>query len=435
MDSEVLILAPAFPPSAESGVYRTLKFVKYLGLLGWRSVVVTPSQDAYPFLDAGLAEEIPREIVVYRTRFPGLARAVRDWLDPSAMGSAAQGDRRRRAMARVVRRLNVLVIPDVYVTWLPFAVLASVRARRRHRPGVVLASAPPSSVAVIGAVVSRLLSLPLVIDFRDGWTVEPFYRGSGKPGNALRYWLEGKLERLVFRRARYVICQQSVMACDYARKYPIWREKLVVLNNGFDEDDFKEVKPFRFDRPTLLHTGYVEDRRNPEVFFRALALLRMRRRELLERFQVVFVGRVRADYPRLAAEIGVGDVVRFWGHVDHRTALSMMLGASALLLLTGRHPSELPGKLFEYLGSRRPVFGLAVPGGEAARVIEMAEAGVVAVGEDPGEVARALEDFLERVVSGGWNPGSVDLSRFTRRAATEALAGLLERVVVQGEET
>ena len=425
----LLVLAPAFPPSAESGVHRTLKFVKYLQCFGWSSVVVSLSPEAYPFLDEDLGREIPDHVAVYRTGFPSVVRKARDWVDESTTHpSSAVSRRSRQSWKRLLRWSNIVLVPDTSIAWLPYAVRASMAAVRKHHPRALLVSAPPSSVTVIGAIVSRLSSLPLIVDFRDGWTVEPYYRQRDERRSRLRYWTEGRMESLVFRRADRILCQQEVMASDYMAKYPKWRDKIRVLNNGFDEEDFAGLRPHSFERPTLLHTGYLEDRRNPEGFFRALALLRNRRPDVLKKWQVLLVGRARTDYPAMVGALGLHEFVRFHDSVSHRTALSMMLGASGLLLLTGGDESELPGKLFEYIGSRRPIFGVAHPRGQSAMVVEAAKAGMVVPNGDPATIAAGLEAFLDGPVSGGSIDRDDSLYRFTRRNAAEQLAKVLDEV-------
>ena len=425
----VLVLAPAFPPSAESGVYRTLKFVKYLERSMWSSVVVSLVPDVYSVLDEDLTAEIPDHVCVYRTSFPRIVARLRDWVDGSTFNPSGTAGQSRTSLWRsILRKLNIFLLPDAFIAWLPYAVLACKAAVRRHHPIVLFASAPPSSAAVIGAMVSRLFALPLVVDFRDGWTVEPYYRQKGRERNWLRYWVEDRLESIVFRQAERVLCQQEVMARSYIAKYPRWGQKITVLNNGFDEDDFVGIKPYEFGRPTLLHTGFLEDRRNPEVFFRALAILRSRRPEVVDKWQVLLVGRTERSFPALVNEVGLEGVVRFHDNVSHRSALSMMLGSSALLLLTGGDESELPGKLFEYIGSRRPIFAVAHPEGESARVMEAAQAGKVVPGASPEAIAAGLESFLDALVPGEASEQKIDLYKLTRQYATEKLAMVLDEV-------
>ena len=408
---------------------RTLKFVKYLKCFGWSSVVVSLSPEAYPVLDADLGGEVPEHVAVYRTGFPSIVRRARGWVDDSTtQPSSAVSRKPGRLWRRLLRWSNIVLVPDTSIAWLPYAIKASMAAVRRHRPRALLVSAPPSSVTVIGTIVSRLSSLPLIVDFRDGWTVEPYYRRGDGSRSSLRYWVEDRMESVIFRRADRILCQQEVMASDYTAKYPQWRQKIGVLNNGFDEEDFADLRPHAFERPTLLHTGYLEDRRNPECFFRALGLLRSRRPDMFTDWQVLLVGRTRTDYPGMVGALGLEGVVQFHDNVSHRTALSMMLGAKGLLLLTGGDQSELPGKLFEYIGSRRPIFAVAHPKGQSVMVIEKVGAGVTVPPDDPETIASGLETFLLAAQSGRSAGSDVDLYGLTRRSAAEQLAKVLDEV-------
>ncbi|MBI4798997.1 MAG: hypothetical protein HY794_09745 [Desulfarculus sp.] len=62
----VLFISYIFPPAGGAGVQRALKFVKYLGSHGWRSVVLTPDRPSVPVLDPSLARDLPPGQVVRR---------------------------------------------------------------------------------------------------------------------------------------------------------------------------------------------------------------------------------------------------------------------------------------------------------------------------------------------------------------------------------
>jgi hypothetical protein len=67
-----------------------------------------------------------------------------------------------------------------------------------------------------------------------------------------------------------------------------------------------------------------------------------------------------------------------------------------LLLMQWNDPREqgnLPGKLFEYLGARRPILGLGFEDGVPARIIRERAAGLFC--NDPEEIAAQLRAWLE----------------------------------------
>ena len=89
---------------------------------------------------------------------------------------------------------------------------------------------------------------------------------------------------------------------------------------------------------------------------------------------------------------------------------------------------SLSGKVFEYLGMRKPI--LAVVGERpAAELVESVAGGRVASFDDPASVAVALEELY-----GAWRSGSLvgpteaEAGRFSRVEQAQAYAALLEEV-------
>src|SRR5512132_2126966 len=63
---KLLVIAYFFPPAGVVGVYRTLKFVKYLPEFGWEPVVLTVSNARFPVYDESLMKLIPAGVEVHR---------------------------------------------------------------------------------------------------------------------------------------------------------------------------------------------------------------------------------------------------------------------------------------------------------------------------------------------------------------------------------
>src|SRR5688572_27654748 len=110
----VLFLAYLFPPIANSGTHRPLKFVKYLAENGWEPIVVTAAQFHGQPIDDALIDEIPKGVSVHRV--PMLNEQIGN-LVTTALGRSRWGARvgdaiRWRLQAR--RRS-----PDLYASWLP----------------------------------------------------------------------------------------------------------------------------------------------------------------------------------------------------------------------------------------------------------------------------------------------------------------------------
>ncbi|MCK7532428.1 MAG: hypothetical protein MZV63_16045 [Marinilabiliales bacterium] len=68
----------------------------------------------------------------------------------------------------------------------------------------------------------------------------------------------------------------------------------------------------------------------------------------------------------------------FLAYVPHDEAIGHMVNSSILVLIIPSHKSSksiITGKIFEYLGSGRPVLCIGPAGGDAAGIIEVSAAG------------------------------------------------------------
>ena len=98
----------------------------------------------------------------------------------------------------------------------------------------------------------------------------------------------------------------------------------------------------------------------------------------------------------MAARHGVEDQVDIGGRVPYDESIALQMNADILLLLQWNDPREagnVPGKLFEYIGARRPVLGIGYEGGVPARILREREAGMVL--NEPDAIAEALAEWLE----------------------------------------
>ena len=87
----------------------------------------------------------------------------------------------------------------------------------------------------------------------------------------------------------------------------------------------------------------------------------------------------------------------------------------------------VPGKLYEYIGARRPILGL-LPEGEAASLVADLRRGEVVAPDDPHAVASALGGFFDRFEAGVLD-SSYDLTarpEFERKTRAGQLAAVLD---------
>ena len=221
-----------------------------------------------------------------------------------------------------------------------------------------------------------------------------------------------------------VICNSLLIRDEMRRYYDVPADKLVVIENGVDLDDFhpslaqtwrslqRQTLGIAADTPVLLYVGSGFERKGVAPLIEALA--RMRNRHV----QLVIVGSDRhsARFVRLARQRGVAGRVHFAGpQKDVRPYYGM---ADAFVLPTRYDP--MPNAALEAMASGLPIV-TSTTCGIAARVCD----GVNGYVCDALDIA-AMTECLDRLVV----PGAAAAMRDAARAAVadldlETMAGKL----------
>jgi hypothetical protein len=197
----------------------------------------------------------------------------------------------------------------------------------------------------------------------------------------------------VVASARAVVTVSEPWAKRYAEAYG--KPVLVVLN-GFDPEDYAGREsagalgsPFL----EIVYTGGIyPGRRDPRPLFEALA----QSPELRSAVRVQFYGTSPEQALPPAATAGVQDQVVVHPHLARPAIAAIQQRADVLLLMQWNDPREqgnLPGKLFEYLGARRPILGLGLEDGVPAQIIR--ERGAGCFSNDPAQIASQLSAWVE----------------------------------------
>lgn len=386
----LLMIVPFFPPMGGGGVHRPLSFVRYLPEHGWRTTVIAPDGGSFWISDATLAERIPDSCRVIRTRTLSgqglLARA-------STRGAARSQKRSSRGFGLVRRAASTVLVPDSYIGWYPFAVRAALDVARRERFDAVYSTSPPETAHLVGGVLHKRAGLPWLADFRDPWMNLHLL----PTPSALHARVQRRLEARVCREADVVVTTQwheTRMRVEYPKA------RVTRISNGYDGDEARSVasivppeRPFR-----IVHAGTLTQRRSAVAFLDALAVFLAARPEAREALQVEFLGPREDESERAVTRLHLEQWVRFRDTVPHAETLRTERAAHVLLLIKhadARYDGLVPGKLYEYIGMRRPVLALAPPG-EASELVEGLRRGETASPSVVAEIASAIELMFDR---------------------------------------
>lgn len=392
--SRTLIVSYYWPPSGGPGVQRILKFVKYLPDYGVDPMVLTVSNPTYPLRDPTLLEEIPAGVPVYKTRtlepfalYAGLKGGKADDITPA---TEIKGDTLTSTIGSWIRA-NIL-IPDARAGWVASATRRALKLVEEQKIDTILTSGPPHSVHFIGKWVSQRTGIRWIADFRDPWS--QIYYNQLLPRTHMAEQLDESLEQRILQEASEVIVVSDRQA-EHFRQH--CERGYRVIPNGFDPADFPHPRPKppppQEGRYRIRHVGTVGEAAIPHTLLQLLA----ENPDLP--VELEFIGDLHNGLQKKARALDLGERVILSGYRPHREAVDAMCQAHLLLLIlpdVSEMEHHIPGKLFEYLGSERPILMLGPEEGESARRIREAGGRVVSP-NDPEGLLAALHELISRL--------------------------------------
>ena len=436
----VLIITYYWPPSGGSGVQRWVKFAKYLPKEGWQPVIYTPENPELTTIDKTLAAEIPPEAEVVKTHIfepYGIYRKLMgkgSSTDLKALTSAGSdgnevnpvngGKKSWKQKLSLYIRGNFF-IPDPRIMWVRPSVKFLKSYLRKHPVDAIVSTGPPQSMHLIGLELSKATGLPWLADFRDPWTKIFYFKHL-----ELTLRSEAKhqaLEKKVVDGATRVIAVSPMVKKDFEA---ITSTPVELITNGFDEEDFND--PFEADEYfNITHTGLFASDGDPEILWKVLAAKCQEDKEFRKLLRIRLVGKTDQEIVNSIETAGLGPNLVNLGYQSHEVAVREQRNASVLILPLRKEPeyeAVLPGKLFEYLASRRPILGIGQTDGAMAQVVRNTGSGIVYDWNEEQKIRRWVDFSWEEFKNHELLDNATDISMYSRRRLTKRLASLLEEI-------
>jgi hypothetical protein len=119
-----------------------------------------------------------------------------------------------------------------------------------------------------------------------------------------------------------------------------------------------------------------------------------------ETLKVLFVGNVELPYnlANYVKDLGLSDVVSLYPQISYQESLGYLQKASAALLLQPGTKTQVPSKLFDYIGAAKPVLAISPRGGATYNLVDSEKLGELAEPESRNQIAMGLERLYSRWV-------------------------------------
>jgi len=425
---KVLIITYYWPPSGGAGVQRWLKFSKYLPESGIEPVILTvdPEYASYPQRDASLLKEIPGNIkIIYTRSSGGIFNAYKKLTGKEEVPYGGFVNESEPGLLQKILRFirGNFFLPDARRGWNHYAFKAALKAIEDYKIDIVITTSPPHSTQLTGLKLKRKKGIKWIADLRDPWTDIYYTDKMFQTLPAKR--INRRLESLVLNNADRVIA-----TCDATRD--VFRsklqkgqspEKVITITNGFDPDDFTShnIIPEKF---IITYLGTLAGNYNIEVLSTALANL-----QPPDKTGIIlrFIGRADEKVLAKISEESKVTIERI-PYVDHRKAMDYLAGSAALLIVipADRKSNEMiPGKLFEYLASRRPVIAIGPGNSDTGAILKETNAGRIFGNNQAAKLEEYIRELITKFKAGQFETEPSGIENYSR----PVLAGRIAEVI------
>lgn len=436
----VLIVVSHFPPNPTGGVMRVAKLSKYLPEFGWNPIVLT-STSCLGSGSVGLLKDVEKVTSVYRLpsfdirKIFHLLKVLFCKSGLNSILSSTNIESEGTPIISDVPKSSLgarFLVPDFMIGWIPLAVIMGVVAVLRHRIKTIYSTSPLPSANIVAYLISHICRIPWVMDMRDPWTTNPMAsERSFAVLSRFDYWLES----VALNSANHIVVVAEQFIPPLMKSFPFLKKAdFSVIHNGYDPDDFQEIKPITFDIFTIVHAGAFYEGRSATPFLEALnrfVIMCPQNRSLL---QVLLVGDVGPQTNENIDRLGLSDIVKSIGTVSHQLSLQYISGADLMLLVPGPGKSTMTGKIFEYLAVRKPILALADEGA-VSELISSTHTGIVVSPNNIPGITDAILSMFNAKSSGHthsacYNVDKEVLKQFDRREISRKVASLLDSFVI-----
>ncbi|WP_291130640.1 glycosyltransferase family 4 protein [Flavobacterium sp. UBA7682] len=422
---KLLIITYYWPPAGGPGVQRWLKFVKYLPDFNVQPIVYVPENPTYPIIDNGLENEVSEKAIILKNKIfepYGLASFLGKNKTKKISSGIIPNQKKQSFLEKTLLwvRGNIF-IPDARFLWVKPSVKYLSKYIQENNIDTIVTSGPPHSLHLIGLQLKKDLGVKWFADFRDPWTTIGYHKALKLSASAEKK--HKALEAAVLNKADTIIVTSKTTKTEFEA---ITSKPIEVITNGYDVEKItKQPLDSKF---TLAHIGSFLSERNPRILWKALKELTKENESFKNDFQLKLIGAVSQEVLDTITEFKLNDYVLNLGYVSHQEAVEHQRKSQVLLLIeinSEDTKSIIPGKLFEYMVSERPIVAIGPEGSDFAEIITATNTGVFFTYEEKEKLKALLLKYYQEYKNQSLKVHAVGLQQYSRQRLTEKLSKLI----------
>ena len=416
----VLIISYYWPPSGGPGVQRWLKFVKYLPEYNIEPILFVPKNANYPLIDNSLTDKVDTDLKVITHPITEISKFLPKF---EFLKSVRAGNISIPANQSFFQKVfffirGNLFIPDMKIFWKNSSVNFLSDYISKNNIDAIITTGPPHSVHLIGLELKRKLDVKWISDFRDPWVnlnyLNRFHllSSSKKSHKSLR-------NKVLINSDAVIVTSEKLKNLFLNITTNVFK-----ITNGFDYIN----KEINLDKKfSISHVGSLYPERNPKFLWDVLEELFDG--SLFSDLQINFIGNTSEKIKKELSKRKFEKSINFYDYVDYNKATELMCSSQVLLMVEVNDEESsyaIPGKLFDYLNSKRPIISIGPTDSEVAQILNNTASGKFFNYHEVHSLKSHIKKLYERFKNGSNNSNTnQSIEKYNRKNLTKELSEII----------
>ncbi|MFC2059685.1 glycosyltransferase [Chloroflexota bacterium] len=327
---------------------------KYLPEFGWQPIILTGVSNKFMHLPARIVETPYRDalgFLRYLLKYDPEKEDIRQHIK-TRIGMTSKKSPLDYFLTRGGEIINY-PCPDK--NWIPFALKAAKKIIQEEGIDAVISSSPPVASHLIGSELKAGCKIPWIADIRDLWSQNHNYAYS-----PLRRVFDRRLELKTMSKVDALVTVSEPWAEELRALHK--GKPVYTITHGFDTAEVNIPPAKLTGKFTITYTGTIYTRKQePSKLFAGLRDLISDKTIDPREIEVRFYGYKHDWLDKEIEQYGLSNIVKQHGVMPRQIVLEKQRESQLLLTLRWEDPQQRgwhSGKIFEYLGARRPILAI-----------------------------------------------------------------------------
>jgi len=401
-----------------------MKFVKYLPEYNIKPILYIPENPNYPIYDYSLNYEVSENLEIIKNPITEISNIISN---SKSLNLIRSGNIPNPKEQSLFQRLlffirGNLFIPDMKILWKNKSIDFIENYLSKTKIDVVITTGPPHSLHLIGYELKKRLNIKWISDFRDPWVnLNYLNRFHLLPSVKRRH---KKLRDKVLINSNSVIVTSEKLKKLYKEIAP----NIFKITNGYDYEYSTVNIDSKF---SISHIGSLYPERNPKYLWDIIDEICINNEEFRSNLQINFIGNTSEKIIKYLSNKTFKSCVKFFDYVDYKRAIEFMCSSQILLMVEVNDNDSsyaIPGKLFDYLNSKRPIIAIGPDKSEVNQILYDTNAGKFFNYNESINLKLHIENLYNQYEMGSISYDAKNISIYRRKNLTEELSKIINKV-------